>query len=441
MNYLIIGNCATGVNAVEAIRGKDQKGKITVISDENYPAYCRCLISNYLAGTHQEENLSLREKDFYKNNRIELILNEKVESVKPEDKRIVLSANKELKYDKLLIATGGSPKFLGVEGENKYGVFGFRTLNDAKEISKLIPRAKKVLVFGGGLIGLKAGYALKQKGMAVEIIVKSSRVLSQVIDSDSAEMVGRWLMENGIKIRTGLAPKKILGKEEVEGVLLDNEEKVDCQVIIIGKGVRPNMDLVKDSKIQTHWGIITNQYLQTNVENVYAGGDVAETTDLITGESTINALWTAATEQGRIAGLNMAGEKREYPGSIAANSIDFFGLPIISLGYVRVKEKGYEEFVHSQPKKYQYKKIVLKGNRLVGAIFVGNIENAGVYLALIRRQVDISGIKDILLEDWFDYSKVSELLELKEGFRETVSLQGEPIRMLKEEKYGREKYR
>ncbi|MCK4245190.1 MAG: FAD-dependent oxidoreductase, partial [Candidatus Omnitrophica bacterium] len=186
------------MNAVEAIRGKDQKGKITVISDENYPAYCRCLISNYLAGTRKEKDLLLKEKNFYQDNSIELILNKKVESVKPENKRVVLSDGKELKYDRLLIATGGSPKFLGVEGEDKYGIFGFRTLNDAKEILKLIPRAKKVLVFGGGLIGLKAGYALKQKGMDVEIIVKSPRILSQVTDSDSAEMVGRWLMENGI---------------------------------------------------------------------------------------------------------------------------------------------------------------------------------------------------------------------------------------------------
>ncbi|PIV63459.1 MAG: NAD(P)/FAD-dependent oxidoreductase, partial [bacterium (Candidatus Ratteibacteria) CG01_land_8_20_14_3_00_40_19] len=336
---------------------------------------------------------------------------------------------KELKYDKLLLATGSSPKLLGVEGEDKDGVFGFRTLNDAKEISKLIPRTKKVLIFGGGLIGLKAGYALKQRGIDVEIIEKSPRILSQVTDNDSAEMVGRWLMENGIKIRTGLAPKKVLGNKKVEGVLLDNEEKEDCQGIIIGIGVRPNIDLIKDSKIQTHWGVITNQYLQTNVENIYAGGDVAETTDLITGEPTINALWTAATEHGRIAGLNMAGERKKYPGSIAANSIDFFGLPIISLGYVRVKENGYEEFVRRQPRMYQYKKIVLKDKKLVGAVLVGNIENAGVYLALIRRKVDISGIKDILLEDWFDYSKVSELLEQKEGFRETVSLQGDLVKM------------
>jgi len=387
------------------------------------------LISNYLAGTHQEENLLLREKNFYKDNSIELILNKKVERIRPEDKRIVLSDGKELKYDKLLLATGSSPKLLGVEGEDKDGVFGFRTLNDAKEISKLIPRTKKVLIFGGGLIGLKAGYALKQRGIDVEIIEKSPRILSQVTDNDSAEMVGRWLMENDIKIRTGLAPKKVLGNKKVEGVLLDNEEKEDCQGIIIGIGVRPNIDLIKDSKIQTHWGVITNQYLQTNVENIYAGGDVAETTDLITGEPTINALWTAATEHGRIAGLNMAGERKKYPGSIAANSIDFFGLPIISLGYVRVKENGYEEFVRRQPRMYQYKKIVLKDKKLVGAVLVGNIENAGVHLALIRRKVDISGIKDILLEDWFGYSKVSELLEQKEGFRETVSLQGDLVKM------------
>lgn len=428
MHYLIIGNCIAGINAAETVRKLDGKNRITVVSDEAYPAYGRCLISYYLAGTRREEDLWLKEKDFYQKNNIELLLNQKVTQIRPDNNCVVLSGGKELKYDRLLIATGASASPLGIEGENKAGVFCFRTLDDAKKIMNLSPRVKKALVFGGGLIGLKVGYALKQRGIAVEVIVKSSRILSQVIDGDSAQTVTNWLTENGIKIRTGLGPESILGNKEVDGVLLDNGEKMDCQIVIVGKGVTSNVGLVKDTKIQTHWGIVTDKYLRTNAENVYAAGDVAETKDMLTGEYVTSARWTSAAEQGRVAGTNMAGEKKEYPGSVPANSVEFFGLPVISLGHVRVKADKCEILIRSKSQ-YQSKKIFLQGNRLLGAVLVGGIENAGVYLALIRKKADISSVKEMLLEDWFDYAKVSDLLEQIDGFRESVSLKGDLIKM------------
>lgn len=428
MHYLIIGNCAAGINAVEAIRKRDGKGEITVISDEPFPAYCRCLITNYLIGTHKLQDLYLREKSFYQTNDVNLMLSQKVVQVIPESKEVMLDNDKNIKYDKLLIATGASPKSLEIEGEDKLGFFCFRTLKDAENILELSQKTDKVLIFGGGLIGLKAAYALKRRGLDVEVIVKSPRILSQVVDEVAADLIAKWLIKNGIKIRTGLNPQKILGNKNVEGVILEDGQKIFTSLIIAGKGVSPNIGLIKGTSIKSHWGIVGDHFMQTTVKDVYTAGDVAETTDLVTGEPTLNALWTAASEQGRVAGTNMAGEEKVYPGSLSANSIEFFELPIISVGYVRVKEEGYEELVRYYPEKYLYKKVVLKDNRIVGVILVGKIDNAGVYTALIRRKVDITPVKGLLLEDWFDYAKVADLLEQKEGFRETFSLQGELIK-------------
>lgn len=427
MRYLIIGNCAAGISTVETIRELDPTGQITVVSDENRPAYCRCLISNYLAGTHTEKDLLLREEDFYERNNVELLLGKKAVKLKPEERKVRLSDGRMLPYDRILIATGAVPKPLGVSGEEKYGVFGFRTLEDAKNISELCLKTGKALIFGGGLIGLKASYALKQRGIEVEIIVKSPRVLSQVVDDVAAQLIGTWLQENGIKIRTGLGAQEIIGNSQLSGVVLDNGERIDCNIIVVGKGVQPNTSLI-EGELDTHWGLVTDQHLQTNIDGIYAAGDVAETTDMVSGQPAINALWTAAMEQGRVAGVNMTGQEKKYPGSIAANSLEFFGLPIISIGQVKVQEPGYEQIVRFHPQRYLYKKLVLKGNRLVGAVLVGDIDNAGVYMALIRRRADISSVKDILVENYFEYARVSHLLEQREGFRESISVTAELVK-------------
>ncbi|TET08199.1 NAD(P)/FAD-dependent oxidoreductase, partial [Candidatus Aerophobetes bacterium] len=245
MRYLIVGNCAAGVNAIEGIRRLDKDGEITVISDENSLAYCRSLITDYVAGVRKKENILYREKDFYDKNGVSLILGEKVSRVDVSRKEVVLQAGGSLPYDRLLIATGASPKPLGIKGQEKYGVFGFRTLRDADEIIKLGDETGKAVIFGGGLIGLKAAYGLKKRGVDVFVMIKSPRVLSQVVDTEAAQMIGRWLQENGISIRTGIGPRQILDRAKVEEVILDNGEKLRSKLVIAGKGVMCNTALVK----------------------------------------------------------------------------------------------------------------------------------------------------------------------------------------------------
>ncbi len=415
-NYVIIGNSAAGIAAIEAIRQRDKESKITVISHEGYPGYCRCLISYYLARQIQEDKLLYRKENFYHENNIELLLNKKVSRVDPKKNRVVCEDKSQISYDQLLIATGASPKFPEIQGIKKKGVFGLRTIKDAKEIDGLLPVTRAAAVLGGGLVGLKAACALKKRDVDVKVVIKSGQVLSQMLDFEAASFVQKRLEENGIEVVLGEDVKEIIGEGEIRAVKLESGKTFEASLIIVGKGVSPNIDLVREAGIKVNQGIIVNQLLQTNVANIYASGDVAEAFDLTTGKPAVNALWPIAVQEGRIAGANMAGDSISYDGSIGVNSIEFFGLPTVSLGIYK-REKGdaaFEELKKSDAKLGVYKKLTLKDNFLFGAILVGDIKTSGVFLRLIREKIDVSTIKDKLLADNFGFPDLLGLVKDKE---------------------------
>jgi NAD(P)H-nitrite reductase large subunit len=414
--FIIIGNSAAGIAACEAIRKIDRESKLAIISDEDYPAYCRCLISYYLAGEVKEDKLLYRAENFYKDNNIELLLNKKVERVDSKKNRLVFEDKSQLGYDSLLIATGASPKFPDTPGIKKRGVFGFRTIKDAQEISGLLPVTKTACVLGGGLIGLKAAYALRKRNIDVKVIIKSKQVLSQMLDFQAALFVQRKLEENGIEIIFGQDVAEVIGNGDIKAVKLESGKAIGCSLIVVGKGVAPNIDLVKETAIKVNEGIIADNLLQTSIPNIYAAGDVCESFDLTLGGLSVNALWPIAVEQGRIVGQNITGQNLKYDGSLGINSLEFFGLPLISLGIYRIKQedKSFEELKDLDEKTNLYKKLILKNNCLVGAVLVGDIKNSGVFLRLIREKIDVSNIKDRLLQYNFGYPDIMDLVKDKE---------------------------
>lgn len=424
MNYVIIGGSAAGVGACEAIRKEDKKSSITLISDEALPLYSRCLLTYYIAGAIDESKLMFKDKNFYKENNVKTYLGKKVVSIDSKKKKISLEDKKEISYDKLLIATGARPKSVDVPGADKKGVFTVRKIDDARAILKMMEKAKEIAVLGGGLIGLRDAYALSQKGKKVTVLVKSPQILSQMVDADAASLITSVLEKHGIKIMTGVAAKEILGKDSVEGILLDNGKKLTCGLVIVGKGVKANTELAEKAGLKVKDGIAVDKFLRTSDENIFAAGDVAETYDVARGEARINALWPCAIEQGEIAARNMVGKEKAYDGSLSMNSVDFFGLACISMGITKPKEKGYE--IISKTVKSSYKKFVVKENRIVGMVLVGDIRVAGIISALIRNKIDVSSVKEILLEENFDYAKIMPLVKKfgdkfkQEEFHDTV---------------------
>jgi len=420
MNYVIVGGSAGGVSCAETLRRHDKEADISLISDEAFALYSRCLLTYLIAGTIDESKLYFKDKNFYRENNIKTYLGKKVVSIDAKKKSVSLEDGTKIPYDKLMLATGASPQRIDAPGMDKKGVFTVREIDDAHAILEMLENVKEVCVLGGGLVGLRIAYALRQRKKGITVVVKSPQVLSQMVDADAARIIASILEKNGIKIMTGVEAKEIIGGKTVEGIVLDNGERLNCQLVIIGKGVKANTQLATSCGLKVEYGIVVDEFLRTSDENIFAAGDCAETFDVARGERRINALWPCAVEQGEVAALNMLGKKQIYDGSLSMNSVDFFGLACISMGITKVKkeEKDYEIISKEAEGKY-YKKFILKENRIVGMVLVGDIKPAGIVCALIKNKVDISSIKHLLLEEAFNYAKIMPLVkEFQERFKQ-----------------------
>jgi NAD(P)H-nitrite reductase large subunit len=405
--YVIIGNSAAGIGTCEGIRRVDREGTIAVISDEDMPAYCRCLTSYFIGGKVTEDGLLFRPRDYYQKNNIKPILGAKVVRISPAEDLVELEDGRKIAYSQLMLGLGASPVLYDVPGKEKQGVYVLRTYEDAKKISHAAKPGMKAAVLGGGLVGLKSADALHHRGVEVWVIVTSPQIMSQTMDKDGADILRRQLEENGLHVMTEKEVVEIVGKDRAEGVKLKNGEVLPAEIVIFAKGVRPNVKLAKDAGIDCDYGISVDAHMRTSVKNIYSAGDVAEAKDFISGGKYIHAIWPNAIEQGIVAGKNMAGENVEYEGGIAMNSVDLFGLPSIAVGHTRVKkDSGFEVISLISPEHRYYRKIVLKDNVIVGSVCIGCIESAGVFSGLIRKRADVTKIREAMLRDDFDYAKV-----------------------------------
>ncbi len=397
MRYTIIGGSAAGVSAIEAIRSLDRSSPIDLFTDEELPLYSRVLLTYYIANVISKAELHFRPLEFFKENNVTSHLGTRIRKVSPDSKSIQTEDGKNHTFEKLLIATGSSPKTLDIPGIDKEGVYGLRNMGHAQEIIRRSEKTEVVCILGGGLIGLRDGYALAARGLKVKMIVKSNRVLSQMLDEESSAMVQERLQEHGIEIRTGRDAVEILGKGSVEGIALDNGEKIGCQMVIVGKGVDPNVDIISSTRIEVNEAIVADEYMMTNVPDIYVAGDVAETYDISRDKTAVNAIWPCAFEQGRIAGLNMAGQEAKYVGSFRMNSLDIYDLPVISMGLTRPDGDQFQQV--ERRTKRTYRKLILRDGRIVGATLVGQVQKAGLFSTLLRKKVNVTEYVPLLMSE------------------------------------------
>ena len=387
-HHVIIGASAAGLAALEAIRSVDRECQVTVLSKEKRPLYSRVGLTHFLDGTVRPAGMNTHGAEYFERLNARLLDGVAAVRVDPKSRAVALSNRRTLRYDNLLVASGSSAVIPPIPGVRLRGVYPCITRNDALAIDRALARARHVVVIGAGLIGIQAADAMVKRQKRVAIVEQMPHVMPTMVDPAAARLFEDLLREAGHTVRTGVQAAEIVGKAgRVSGVRLEGGDVLPGQVCIVAVGVRPNLEFLDGTRIQRRQGVLVDATQQTNLKHVYAAGDVAETTDRFSGQRVVIAIWPEALNQGRVAGLNMAGQPAMYEGSMAMNTTSVMGLPIASVGLWQVTDTA-EYRIHSQldAMKRTYRKLVFKDDALLGALLVGPGVNAeaGILHNIIR---------------------------------------------------------
>jgi NAD(P)H-nitrite reductase large subunit len=398
--------------AAQAIRELDGHGPVTVLSAEADPPYYRPLIPFIVEGRKGADEIAMLGHGPYTAQDIVVQLDAVVTAVAPQARTVTVNDAETVPYDKLLIATGSRPYIPpSIQGADVRGVYALRTLADARSLAKRVGVAQNAIMAGGGMLNLKAAFALLERGLTVTLVVTSPEVLSQVMEPDGAALIRDGLEQAGLRILTGRSITQIVaGPDGVTGVQLDSGEELSCEIVCIGKGVRPNVEFLTGSGVHVDEGVLADEHTACSAPDTYTAGDVAVTFEPITGERMMTALWTNAVEMGRCAGRNMAGWPTAYGGTFGIlNATQVAEVPFVSMGIVHTAGTDYETHVLRSTDTYRKLAFTADGERLVGAVFVGDIARAGLYRHLIRERVQLNGLKPAVIEHRLHYGHLLRL--------------------------------
>jgi NAD(P)H-nitrite reductase large subunit len=380
MKYVIIGNSAAGVGAVEGIRQTDKNGEITIITNEPHHTYSRPLISYLLYGKTTKEKMRYRDENFYLDNNCKMICANAIE-IDAKGKQVLLSDKTKISFDKLLVAMGSSafvPPFEGLDTVKEKTTF--MSLDDAQNLEKMLDKNKKVLIIGAGLIGLKCAEGILDKVAKITVVDLAGRILSSILDDDGAKLVQNHLQSKGIEFKLSDGVKSF----DKNTATLNGGDRIEFDILVLAVGVRPNTALLNNiAKIER--GIVVNEKSETSAPDIYAAGDCTQTLDVSNGQQKIMALLPNAYMQGECAGINMAGGDKSFDKAIPMNAIGFFGLHVITAG-------NYVGEVYCENENGNYKRLFYGDNKLNGYILIGNVEKAGIYTSLIKERTPLDGI-------------------------------------------------
>lgn len=408
MHYVIIGNGVAGVSAAEAIRQIDGQGAITMIADEKHPPYSRPMISLVLEGSVSPEALAIRGPNFYRDLHIEPLLGSRVQGIDIAAKTVRTAAGQTVGFDKLLIASGADPRPITAEQCDLDHIHFMRTEAHVRQMLSALGQTRHALVLGGGLVGFKAAYGLMRRGIKVTMLIKSGYPLSMQADETAGEMILEELLREGLTVKVGVEVRAFEGRSgRVAAAHTTDGEEIACELVVVGKGVLPALAFVPKEQIEVDLGIMVDAHMQTNIEGIFAAGDCAEAFDLSRQCRWVNAIWPEAVQQGRLAGMNMAGRRVAGKGSLGRNVMRIFNTDIMTGGLVTPPEKqGYEVVrMHDQTRNV-YRKLVLKSDRLVGMVMVNHVEQGGIWLAMIYNGNPLRTAPEQLLEPAFNYSRI-----------------------------------
>lgn len=404
MRFVVIGASAAGINAAKKLRELNPDSEIIMISKDK-DIYSRCILYHHLKGIRDLKKLSFVEENFIEKNKIEWIKGREVIGVNTELQYVKLDNKSEIKYDKLLIASGSHsfiPKIDGIDGAKN--LVGFRNFDDVEKIEEMLPNIKNIVIMGGGLVGVDAAAGLLHKNKNIYLVEMGDRMLPLQLDKYTASVYEKAFEKEGLKqyYSNGIA-----SVENVDGtiksVTLKSGEILPCDLLISAAGIRANIAFLEGSGVLCdNKGLLFNEKGQTNISNIYGAGDVS-------GRSPI---WPVAVKEGIIAAYNMSGLNKDMDDFFASKAtMNFLDIPTMSLGITSGYDNSYTEEIELD-NLGNYKKIVHKNGVIYGALLQGDLSYAGILTQLIRLKIDVSKIKKRLFDiDYSDFFHVTDNFE------------------------------
>ncbi|TDX46759.1 NAD(P)/FAD-dependent oxidoreductase [Orenia marismortui] len=392
----IVGSGIAAISAIKAIREYDKGCKIKLFGEEETYPYNRIKLSKGLLNEIKADQILLEKKEWYDENNVELNLGTKVVSISPKEKEIILDNSTRVSYSELVLANGARNAAPPIEGIDKNGVFTLRNLEDSRKIKNYTEKSNKILIIGGGVLGLEMAWVLSQAGKDVMIAEICPYLMPQQLDEKSCDILEKKVSEHNIQILAATSIKEIVGQAKVEGFITGEEKEVECDMIIYSTGIRPNLDLLEGTNIKTDFGVVVNNRMQSNYSNIYAVGDVSELDNQGFG------LWPIAIEQGKIAGYNIAGQDATYEHLTPTVMLRAFGISLFSMGD-NDNQKATD--IIYQEKEDRYIKILIKDKVIIGAIVIGDMSKSAILRKAINQSLELDELN-------FDNVSVEELIEI-----------------------------
>ena len=367
MKYLILGNGIAGISAAISVREHDVTGEISVVTKSPMPFYYRIRLIEYLAKKTPIEKLIAYGDAYYDDKEIKVTLNKEAVRIDSENKKVEFEDGSLMSYDRLLLATGARPRYPNIEGMDKKGILKFRGASDSDEIIRHIEICDRVVVLGGGILGIEAANSLVNSGKDVTVIESADRLLHRQLDREGSEILQKTLEEKNIKFILGKTIKRVLGDKSVKGIEFEDGAIFDTGCVVLSAGIIPRLELCESAGIEFNKGILVDEHMETNVKGIFAAGDAAEY------KGTLYGLWAPSKEQGEVAGGNMTGIKiRNYNPTMPEVRLKVTGISLFSGG--NIDENG--AVVYKYNRDGIYRKFFVRDNRIVGAILIGDMKTS-----------------------------------------------------------------
>jgi nitrite reductase (NADH) large subunit len=389
---VLIGNGMAGVNCIEHIlKLAPEKYEITIFGQEPYPNYNRIQLSYVLAGDSSIDDIILNTWSWYTDNEITLHAGHQVTGINREQKYVVTDTGMKESYDELILATGSLPFILPLPGADKEGVIAYRDIKDCQTMMEASKSYKKAVVIGGGLLGLEAARGLLNLGMEVDVVHVCDHLMERQLDPTASKLLQGELEAQGMKFLMNKQTDEIFGESRVEGLRFKDGSETKADLVVMAVGIRPNVALAKDHSVEVNRGIVVNDWLETNSPNIYAVGECAEHRGMVYG------LVAPLYEQGAVLAKRLCGvDSKSYEGSVLSTKLKVSGVDVFSAGEF-MDQPGSRTLRVQDDFRGIYKKVLVRDNKIVGAVLFGDTSEGAKLFQLIRNQADLSELGTIAL--------------------------------------------